>query len=142
MPADILYIDDNGRNTLGAVDDSTNEVRVIQADGTSKSLRVNNWVWNTGTLAWERMKQPALELTGDLTVSMGDVERLLADNYWKIKQYDYTSGNLDYSGFNISASAADADVTWYVWKYTWVGANCTKIQGPAVGSWTGRAILF
>ena len=56
------------------------------------------------------------------------------------EQYDYTSGNLDYMGINTDPAAADADTDWCVFKYTWSGGNCTKIQ-MLVGSWTGRAGL-
>ena len=56
------------------------------------------------------------------------------------EQYDYTSGDLDYMGINNDGSAADGDTDWIVFKYTWSGGNCTKIQ-MLIGSWTGRAGL-
>jgi len=99
-------------------------------------------MWNPTTLAFELPKQPAIEFTGDLTVTMGDVERLLADNYWKDKRLDWTSGDLDYMGVNVTAGAATNAATWYVFKYTWASGNCTRIQGPVVGSWDGRPALF
>ena len=121
----------------------TESVQVMNTvnDADTGRDQVQNWVWNTGTLAWERMKQPTVEIAGDLTVTMGDLEKLLANDYWKVSQYDWTSGDLDYKGFNVTLAAADAATTWYIWKYTWSTGNPTKIQGPLVGSWTGRAAL-
>jgi len=58
-----------------------------------------------------------------------------------IKKFDYTSGDLDYMGENENSSAADGDTDWTVYKFTWVGLNCTVIQKRS-GSWTGRAALF
>ena len=77
--------------------------------------------------------------TGDLTVTMGDVEKLLADAYWLNKQFDWTSGNCDYIGLNTSLTAADGDTDWQVAKLEYDGSdNCIKIRVRTM-SWTGRA---
>lgn len=136
-----LRRDPSGAAALGGTGETSGEVTPILADDTSQSLRVANLVWNTATLAWERMKQPTVELTGDLTVSMGDVEALLAGNYWKESLFDWTSGNLDYMGLNVVLGAAEAAATWYVFKFSWTLGNITRCQGPIVGSWTGRAAM-
>ena len=112
----------------------------VTGDEDSKTMGINNWVWNTTTLAWERMKQPSLELTGDLTVTMGDVEALLADNYWKIILVDNASGNIDYIGKHTVAATAQGTATWHVWRYAdYSGGLARDIQGPLIRSWTGRA---
>lgn len=95
-------------------------------------------VYNPDTLKWEWMQRQAMDIN-DLADSMGDIEKLLSDSYWQLQKFDYTSGDLDYAGKNTDLSAADGDTDWYIWKYTWVGGNCTLIQGPRVTSWTNRA---
>ena len=86
-------------------------------------------VYNPATLDWERMKQPILELTGDLTVTMGDVESLLAKSYYKrTKPYIYASGRVKYLCKNTDIDAAEADTDWLCWKYT--DADIPEIEGP------------
>jgi len=68
-------------------------------------------------------------------------EDLLNDHVWKATKYDYTSGDLDYKGLNTDECATDGDTSWRIWKYTWDGGNMTKLQGPLVGTWTGRSGL-
>lgn len=108
--------------------------------GDVPAIIVSPLVYNPSTLQYEWMKQPTVEV-GDLTVSMSDVETLLADAYWKQKRYDYTSGNLDYAGHHTSVTAATSDAEWRVYKYTWSGTNITRIQGPITGAWDDRATL-
>lgn len=114
----------------------------FSAGGSVHALAVVPIYYNPDTLAYEYAQRPSIHID-DLTVSMGDVEKLLAESYWKLKQFAYDSdGNVEYAGFNTDGSAADGDTDWYVWKYTWSSGNCTKIQGPVEGSWTGRVALF
>lgn len=101
--------------------------------------KVALFVWNTATLAWERMKQPTLEV-GDLTVSMGDLEKLLGGHYWKDQRFAYTAGDLIYKGLSTTHKAAtDAGDLWWVWKYTWVSGDLTRIEGPINCNWDDRA---
>lgn len=109
-----------------AADDTPTDIFM---DVTSGTLYTGGWVWNSSTLEWDKMTQPTGYTQGDL------------DSYWKDKRYDYTSGNLDYKGFSVTHKLAEATATWEIWKYTWVGTNCTRIEGPLTGSWTGRAAL-
>lgn len=122
-------------------DPDTRAPTIAAIESASKTLRINNWVWNTVSVAWERMKQPSLELAGDLTVTMGDVERLLADNYWKDQRFEYSGADLIYKGFNTTHKASVSATTWYIWKFTWVGADCTRIEGPLVGAWDNNSGL-
>ena len=63
-----------------------------------------------------------------------------SETYWKDAMFDYTSGDLDYKGLSVTHKAAtDAGDLWYVWKYTWVGTNPTRIEGPIIGNWDDRA---
>ena len=120
---------------------STKSKEVDFAVGTVDALVVASVVYNPATLKWEWAQRPEIDID-NLNVSMGDVEKLLASSYWKIKKFDYTSGDMDYAGFNTDISAADGDTDWYLWKYTWVGGNCTEIKGPVIDSWTNRGSAF
>ncbi len=128
---------------IGGEDDSVGTERNVKIDGPTQSLRINNWVWNPTSMAWERMKQPTIDIgSADLTVSMGDVEKLLADNYWKDQRLEWSGDDLIYKGFHTSATAATNDTDWYVFKYTWSSGDLVRLQGPAIGSWDGRVGLF
>jgi hypothetical protein len=60
-------------------------------------------------------------------------------NLYPSAQLDWASGELDYYGVNASASAADGDTSWVIYKFTYSGGNMTKIQSK-VGTWTARAV--
>jgi hypothetical protein len=62
-------------------------------------------------------------------------------SYWKIQQYEWSSGNLIFLGANISPVAEDDAVTWAIWKFTYSGSDLTLKEGPTIGSWDGRATL-
>lgn len=71
-------------------------------------------------------------------------DRMLVDtgeNYWKDKRFEYSSGDLIYKGVNVTHKAATDAATWYIWKYTWDGDDCTRIEGPLEGTWDNRASL-
>ena len=71
---------------------------------------------------------------GDLTVTMGDVEKLLADDYYsRLQPYLYASGRLKYICRNTDIDAALADTDWRIWKLT------DASQPAKEGSRTGRA---
>ena len=53
-----------------------------------------------------------------------------------------TSGNVDYRAVTESHKAEVGDDVWWIWKYTWDATpSCTRVEGPLLGSWTGRAAL-
>lgn len=108
--------------------------------GSIQALVVAPLSYNPLTGKYEWSTRPSISID-DLTVSMGDVEKLLAENYWKQTRFDWTSGDLDYKGFNLVADASVDATDWYIWKYTWSGGSPTIIQGPLIGTWTGRAAL-
>ena len=70
------------------------------------------------------------------------VRDILNDAFWPviINSYDI-SDQLIYEARNRKHSAATDEATWYIWKYTWVGSNCTMIEGPLIGTQDGRASL-
>ena len=86
------------------------------------------------------MKQPTLQV-GDLTVTMGDVEKLLAGDYWHDDISTYVDGNLIYRALNTTHKAATSATTWYIWKYTWTNGERTRREGPLVGSVDGQSDL-
>lgn len=96
---------------------------------------------NVVTLAYDTSKM----LSGDKLQIYYDDAKADAAFYGGIGQdqrLDWdSSGNLIYMGQNSVAGAAAADTEWRVSKFTWTGANLTRIEGPLVGSWTGRAAL-
>lgn len=69
--------------------------------------------------------------------------------YWPIpkdavrdKRLDWTSGDLDYLGISwVSGASTSAGSLWWIKKFTWVGGNPTRIQGPLQGNWDNRATL-
>jgi hypothetical protein len=64
------------------------------------------------------------------------------DLYWKDVRKAYSADDtLLYVGCHYIHKASESDTAWVVWKYTWSGGNCTRIEGPLEGSWTGRASL-
>jgi phage protein D len=69
--------------SMGAAgeDDASGEPARVKVDGTSGSLRVNLWTYNSGTLAWQKqtfMDIPALITAVDnLTTAINDLVTLL-----------------------------------------------------------------
>jgi len=113
----------------------------VIADSVTRSLRTNNWVWNTGTLSWERMTQPqtTINVDGDFTATLGDVESLLIGNYFKDVRYDYDSDdNCIYKGMHLTLGAATSDGSWYIIRYDYTSGNCTR-KRFRVTSWDNRA---
>ena len=125
------------KGTLIRGNDPDTKVPVIVAvDEGSQTLRINNWVWNPQASPnpdWERMKQPTLELVGDLTVTLGDVESLLADHYYKrMKPYTHASSRPKYVCKNTDIDANETDTDWFCWKYT--DAAIPEVEGPRQGA--------
>lgn len=103
-------------------------------DPDEEVFKVAQYVWNTSTLAWDRMRQPTIELTaGDLTVTLGDVERLLSNQYFKrTKMYAHSSGRVKYLCKNTDIDAGETDTDWLCWKYS--DAALPSIEGPRSGA--------
>ena len=64
------------------------------------------------------------------------------DFMWLDERLDWTSGNVDYRAVTESHKAEVGGDVWWIWKYTWDSTpSCTRVEGPLLGSWTGRAAL-
>jgi len=133
--------DRNRHPCIGVTDSDTGETRILKSIDFSglPLIPVAVHVYDTDLTSWIKGQQAVVEAASDLTVSMGDVEALLAKYYWKSIQYDYdTSGNCIYVGRNTSLSAADGDNTWYVTRFYWTAGRCTQ-QKVRITNWTNRA---
>ncbi len=66
------------------------------------------------------------------------------DGIWHDILFEYDgSSNLIYKGVHEFHNTSQSDENWEIWKFTYdVSSNCTRIQGPLRGSWTGRAALL
>jgi hypothetical protein len=113
--------------------DDEHNIKPVGGDVDAEGITVLVKYYNPSTLAWERGKQPTLELTGDLTVTLGDVERLLADQYYKrMKPYGHASGRPKYVCRNTDIDANETDTDWFCWKYS--DADLPEIEGPRQGA--------
>lgn len=135
--------DRNHYPVVGGIATDTEEVRMlrlVEQDGLLL-VPVANYVYHVGDTEWQKGQQSLLDVTGDLTVTMGDVEKLLAKDYWKNVQYDYDgSGNMIYLGRNINLTAANDDTDWYIIKYGWDGNGDLIQTRTRTTSWTNRTI--
>ena len=122
------------KRLLCIVDDDGN-VRTVAGDSDTESLSVNLRVWNPTTLAWERMKQPSIDVD-DLTVTMGDTEKLLAGEYFKRRKlYKDSNGNIEYICRNTDIDAALTDTGWRCFKVVYDSDEfITDIEGPLTGA--------
>jgi len=125
---------------FGAIDPTTGEIKPVSMADLPGGIAVVQYVWDTTLMQWVKMQQPVLE-ADDLTVTMGDVEKLLADNYWHDTRYEFAGNNPLYIGKNTTHDESTAAATWFIWKYSFSGNNPTRKEGPLVGSWDGRAGL-
>ena len=109
--------------------------KIWQADAQPDTgiLRVQNMVWNPTTMQPELMQQPVINI-GDLDVTIGDVEALLMNNYFKQTfPYLYSpSGRPKYICKNIGIDTAKTATDWYVWKYS--DADIPQSEGPRRGA--------
>jgi len=78
--------------------------------------------------------------TGDLTVTMGDVEALLAGQYYKrTRFYEHASGRVKYKCKNTDIDANETDTDWYIWKMS--DADSPIIEGPRQGAVNTEAAI-
>lgn len=132
----------HGIQPIGVRDAESIDTHMPRIDLDKYTLRVGLFVWDSDSGTWEKMEQPSIDLyADDLTVSMGDVEKLLATSYWKDQRMDYLAGKLVYKGLNTAHGISTSDDSWYIQKYTWSAGTMTRIEGPLVGSWDDRATL-
>ena len=113
-------------------DPDTKAPVIVAVDAETQTLRTNNWVWDplaSPNPTWIRDVGARVTVEGDLTVTMGDVERLLGDQYYaRMKIYSHSSGNVKYVCKNTNIDAAESDTDWYCWKFT--DADIPDKEGP------------
>lgn len=70
-------------------------------------------------------------------------DRVESKEYWKDMRFDFdASGNPEYIGKNMSATASTTDTGWVIWRYTFDGSgDISRIQGPLRGAWDSRTAL-
>jgi hypothetical protein len=145
MADDLAKRDGNWAKNVLVLDFDTEEFRHLFTleSGAFKSIVLSGlMVWDATAGEWVKMVQPSITLNADdLTVTMGDVEKLLAGNYWKDMRLEYSGDDLIYEGRHTVHKTAEATATWHIWKMTYVSNKMTRREGPLVGSWTGRAAL-
>lgn len=56
-------------------------------------------------------------------------------------RFDTDDSQPIYIGLHVTNGASVDDLTWKIYKFTYVGSNTTRIQ-LAYGSWTSRATYF
>lgn len=118
------------------------DAKLLRTEADMGSLLVGAHVWDTDSGAWVKMQQPIVTVDGDLTVTMGDVEKLLAEHYWLDKRFDWTSGDLDYLGCSTTHKASTSTGNlWWIMKFSWSSGNPTRVEGPLNGNWDTRASL-
>ena len=94
-------------------------------DEATGTLFTGSWIWNPDTLAWEKATDAAISM----------------DGRWGTKEMEYTAGVIDYQGFNADQTAAFSAETWWVYKFTWDGSDCTRIELIKDVAWDDRAGL-
>ena len=63
------------------------------------------------------------------------------------KRMSYSGDNIEYVGYNREPNAATTDLSWFIIKNTYSGANITRYQLPKDGpqfkyAWDSRATSF
>lgn len=126
---------------LTGIDPVTGKATRVGVDSDHSAVIIENLVWDPILMDWVRMEQPQLDVDKmDLTVTMGDVEALLADSYWKRMQpYLHGSGKPKYIARNTDIDANLTDVDWYIWKYS--DADIPTIEGPRIGAANSEAAI-
>ena len=61
--------------------------------------------------------------------------------YWHDSIITWDAGKPIYKAVNRVHDAATDDTNWQIWKYTWDGSDCIRIEGPLPGSVDGQDSL-
>ena len=134
MADEVLNRDENAAFVSGGVGYTNEEIIRLRLIESIKALRVAMFVYDTDTTSWVAMQQPVLNVGNlDLTVTMGDVEKLLAKQYYlRMKPYTHASGRIKYKCLNTDIDAGETDTDWFCWKYS--DASIPEIEGPRQGA--------
>jgi hypothetical protein len=125
---------------VGAMDPDTGEIKPVNlGDGTVLGLAVQQYVWNTDTLIWEKAIQPEFSLTGEIKVDNEELEDLIRDQLlgYHLDDYDTVPDPVIYMGYQ------DKDGNWYIQRVdTTGGATVISYQAGTSGydtAWSARA---
>jgi hypothetical protein len=118
------------------------DVEVLELGDGKHGLIVIPTVFDPASGKFKLQTQPNILVDGDLTVTMGDLEKIGTNSYWKDRRMEWNGDDLIYKAYHTSTDANQGDTNWYIYKYTWSSGDLIRLQGPAVGSWTNRASLF
>jgi len=141
MARESLRLDANGRNVLGVWERETEEVHMIRCDPTTLAIKILNYVWDPETLEAKMMTQPAINIdSDDLTLTMGDMEKLGAGTYWRDFRYKYdANGNCTYQGKHTELNASEDSINWYITRYDYTDENCMR-KRVRMTSWTNAEL--
>jgi len=114
-------------NVIAVRQDTDDTPHDLEMAGDTRSLKVALYVYNPDSLSWDRMRQPQISP--------------LADELPLDTRMEYSSGKIIYKGIHATHKAVTSDTSWLVWKFTWVGDDLTRMEGPLEGSYDGRAAL-
>ena len=137
-PYDKSKYDVSGNKNIMALDAETGELKNLYLEDLIHALRVTNWVWNTGSLADERMVQP---ITYE---QMFDLENIAKGEYWADQrlEYDATTGEPVYIGTNVAVDADESGTDWKLQKITYnENVEAIRIQ-QTTGSWINKEDYF
>lgn len=117
------------------------DAKLIRSEGDMNSLLVASHVWDAVAGAWVKMKQPTLAV-GDLTVTMGDLEKLASGQYWlstKIEFDTNTPKRIKYVGLHTTMGVATSDAEWRLIHIDYDGTS-TRILGvwKQIDAWDDR----
>jgi len=140
----VFKADDNNASVLGIVDESGEPKEAYGEDGLARPLLgVMSYVWDPDALTVAKMTQPqtTINVDGDFTATVGDLEALSIGNYFKDVRYAYDGdGNCIYKGQHVTLDASTALTTWYITKYEYDGDNNCTQKRFRITSWDDRAL--
>lgn len=117
------------------------DAKLIRSEGDMNSLLVATHVWDSVAGAWVKAKQATLEV-GDLTVTMGDLEKLAAGWYWlstKIEFDSNTPKRIKYVGLHTTMGVATSDAGWRLIHIDY-DSTSTRVTGvwKQIDAWDDR----
>jgi hypothetical protein len=123
---------------VGARDPDTGEIKPVNmGDGTVLGLAVQQYVWNTDTLAWEKAIQPEFSLDGEVKVDNAQLEALVEDTLeqYKLDDYDVSNDPTFYMGYQRK------DGYYYIKRINTTTGAVDYTAGTSAYStaWTNRA---
>jgi hypothetical protein len=122
---------------VGALDPDTEEIKPVNlGDGTILGIAVQQYVYNTVTLQWEKAIQPEFSLTGEVKVDNEELEQLIIDQL-----QDYGFSGYVISGTDIYTGYERKDGVYYVSYYNLATGVVTYAVGTGgivvPGSYSG-----